>query len=396
DVFKNEPMDFEPGEKFLYNNSGYILLGHIIEVASGQSYEDFIEKNIFSKIGMENSYYGSMKEIIENRAYGYQLDPTSEGYVNAEYLSLTIPYAAGSIMSTVDDLLKWQNALSANKFVKRETLNKAINGSKLNDGTEIPYGYGWGKGEINGSKAITHSGGIFGYTSNGIYLPNEDIYVVGLSNCNCKNISQTTMMLAAEAIGKPFPSLDDTVELSESQLKKWVGAYEFEDENAVRFIQYENGKLTSLREGSETFEIHPLSENRFVFDDVTIEYSFKMENGKKMVEMKNNGTVRIGKFVDKAPPSARKTIDLSVAELKTYEGNYQLNPMMTIKVFVEDETIYAQLTGQPKIEIFPESKTLFFLKAVPAELEFHANGDNDWKGLTLRQGGQQMEAAKVE
>ena len=148
DVFKNEPMDFDPGEKFLYNNSGYILLGHIIEVVSEQSYAEFVQDHIFSKLGMKSSYYGSMTKIIPNRASGYQ---DKNGFVNADYLSLTLPYAAGSIMSTVDDLLIWQNAISANKLIKRSSLEKAINGSMLNNGEKIPYGYGWSHGSVNGS-----------------------------------------------------------------------------------------------------------------------------------------------------------------------------------------------------------------------------------------------------
>lgn len=113
DVFKNEPMDFSPGEKFQYNNSGYIILGHIIEVVSKETYEDFIEKHIFDTLGMTSSFYGKMKELIENRASGYQKQ--RKNYANADYLSLTLPYAAGSIMSTVDDLLIWQNAIVENK-----------------------------------------------------------------------------------------------------------------------------------------------------------------------------------------------------------------------------------------------------------------------------------------
>lgn len=110
DVFKNEPMEFDAGENYKYNNSGYILLGHIIEVVSGETYEDFVQKNIFDPIGMTQSYYGSKSKLIKGRANGYS---EGNGYENGRYLSMTLPYAAGSLMSTVDDMLKWQNALSA-------------------------------------------------------------------------------------------------------------------------------------------------------------------------------------------------------------------------------------------------------------------------------------------
>jgi len=131
DVFKNEPMDFNPGEQYRYNNSGYIILGHIIEVVTGASYEDFVQKNFFDKLGMSNSYYGSHQKLIKNRAYGYQ---DRDGYVNADYLSMTLPYAAGSLMSNVDDLLKWQKALNTYQLISKATYEKAINGSSLNNG----------------------------------------------------------------------------------------------------------------------------------------------------------------------------------------------------------------------------------------------------------------------
>lgn len=132
DIFKDQPMDFAPGEKFLYNNSGYILLGYIIEKASGMPYEDFIEQNIFKPLKMDNTYYGSHLRIIPGRAYGYQKG--ENGFVNAEYLSLTQPYAAGSIMSNVDDLLKWQVAIDNGVLLKAETMDLAFTDHPLNNG----------------------------------------------------------------------------------------------------------------------------------------------------------------------------------------------------------------------------------------------------------------------
>ncbi len=132
DMFKNEPMDFAPGERFLYNNSGYFLLGYIIEKVSGMEYAEFIEKRIFEFLGMESSFYGSQSIIIPNRAYGYQ---KKEGiFHNTDYLSLTTPYAAGAIMSTVDDLLIWNSALHNNKLVSAESLDLAFGNYKLNNG----------------------------------------------------------------------------------------------------------------------------------------------------------------------------------------------------------------------------------------------------------------------
>lgn len=104
DYFKNEPMDFDPGEQYRYNNSGYVLLGKIIEVVSNSTYEDFIEKQIFERLGMANSQYGNNRELIKNRVGAYEQNDS--GYVNANYLSMSLPHAAGALTSTIDDMLK--------------------------------------------------------------------------------------------------------------------------------------------------------------------------------------------------------------------------------------------------------------------------------------------------
>ena len=144
DFFKNEPMDFDPGEAYRYNNSAYIILGHIIEFVSGMSYADFIETRIFDKLGMKNSHYGSKTKLIKNRAYGYQ--PSDNGFNNAAYLSMTLPYAGGSLMSCVDDMLLWQRALHKNTLISEESKKLAFTNYTLNNGKPINYGYGFSVG----------------------------------------------------------------------------------------------------------------------------------------------------------------------------------------------------------------------------------------------------------
>jgi hypothetical protein len=392
DVFKNEPMDFDPGEKFLYNNSGYILLGHIIEVVSGQSYADFIQKHIFDKVGMTASYYGSMKKIIPNRARGYQ---DRDGFVNADYLSLTLPYAAGSIMSTVEDLLKWQNAITANTLIKRSSLEKAINGSTLNTGEKIPYGYGWGKGNVNGSPSIEHSGGIFGYSTNGIFLPEENMYVIALSNCDCSNVGEASTQIAAMALGKPFPNEKNAIALSEAQLNTWVGAYQFED-GAVRYITLEDGKLMSQRDEGQKFEIFPMSPTNFIFEGGTVSYEFSKKDNLRETLFTNRGTASIGKEIDKAPPAEKVAITLAPEVLSQYIGKYELQPGFIIEVTTKDNQIFAQATGQPQFELFAEDEDTFFLKVVPASMDFNKDENGKIISLTLHQGGQDMEGKKME
>ncbi|KYH05427.1 serine hydrolase [Chryseobacterium cucumeris] len=196
--FKNEPVDFAPGEKFDYNNSGYVVLGYIIELVSGTSYEDFIKKNIFDKAGMNHSYYASDRKVIPQRAYGYH--KKEQGFVNKTVISFSVPFSSGSLMSTADDMLKWQQALNQNLILDLKETQKAFQKYKLNNGEEFTYGYGWHLKDINGIPDREHGGSVFGFKSMGVYIPAEDVYVIGLSNCDCHSPTEVTKNMAKAAL----------------------------------------------------------------------------------------------------------------------------------------------------------------------------------------------------
>jgi CubicO group peptidase (beta-lactamase class C family) len=195
DFFRNEPVEFLPGERFEYNNSGYLLLGYILELVSGESYENFIKKHIFDKIGMNQSYYASDRKVIRNRAYGYQ--KKESGFVNKTTISFSVPFSSGSLMSNLDDLLKWQNALNQNLLLGVKETTKAFSKYKLNNGEVFNYGYGWHLRNIDQTPVREHGGSIFGFKTMAVYIPGEDIYVIGLSNCDCLSPTKVTQDIAA-------------------------------------------------------------------------------------------------------------------------------------------------------------------------------------------------------
>ncbi len=394
DFFKNEPMDFDPGEAYKYNNSGYILLGYIIEKLTGETYADFIEENIFKKIGMTSSYYGSTTNIIPNRASGYQKGGDNV-YRNADYISMTIPYAAGSLMSNVDDMLKWQQAIKNNTLVTQNSINKAFTNYTLNSGKPIDYGYGWNMNEINGAPTIEHGGGIFGYTTQGVYVPEEEVYVIILTNCSCNSPGDTAVRIAAHTIGKPFPTSDVAVNLTDEALKKWAGAYQF-DEDITRYITVENNTLYSQREGSRKFKILPKSPNHFFFEGDFSEYEFSEKNGKKMVIMRNRARKSIGVETDKVLPGEKEGMVLTPEILERYAGKYELQPGFVLTVTPKGNRLFAQATGQPEVEVFAENETSFFLKVVQAKIVFNLNNEKQVESLTLFQAGREMTGKKIE
>tara|TARA_R110001592_G_scaffold69808_2_gene214178 strand:- start:2341 stop:3993 length:1653 start_codon:yes stop_codon:yes gene_type:complete len=391
DFFKNEPMDFDPGEKYLYNNSAYFILGYIIEKVSGISYEKFLQERIFDKIDMKSSYYGSHTKLIKNRASGYE--KTAE-FVNAPYLSLTLPYAAGSIMSSVDDMLKWQTAITNNVFVKKETMAKAFTNYTLNNGDKINYGYGWSLNEIIDVPTIEHGGAIPGYLSMGVFVPSENVYVIVFSNCGCQSPTNTALEIAALAINKTKFEAGKEVQLSTEQLNNWVGTYEF-DNQILRFITLKDGQLYSQKEGSpELFKIFPTSPTSFTFEEGFIFYDFSLKEGKKVALFKNRINRELGVFTDKEAPKEKEIITVSADVLKTYEGVFGLQPGFDLTITAKENQLFAQATGQAQFELFASSETKFFLKVVKAEVEFHKNEKGEIIALTLYQGGNVMKATK--
>lgn len=394
DAFKNEPMDFKPNEEFRYNNSGYVLLGYIIEKITGKTYEAFIQERIFDKLKMKSSYYGSKSRVIKNRAYGYQ--ESESGYVNADYISMTIPYAAGSIMSTVDDLFTWNKAIRNHELISKESTEKAFSNYTTNDGKNINYGYGWFMTQIKDVPVISHGGGIFGYTSQGLYIPSKNVYVIILTNCDCNSPSDISYKVAALAIGNSYPKVTDAIKLSKEQLQKWVGSYKFDD-GSVRFITLEGKQLYSQRiDSNSKFEIYPISENRFFFDDSLSEFLFTDGPQKKAV-FRNNRVELNGVESSIKMPKPKQEIQLSAEVLQKYVGTYQLMPNVELVISVEGNRIFGQVTNQPKVELFAESEDYFFLKVVSATITFKTDPETKLPvSLTLDQGGRKTSARKIK
>lgn len=386
------PMEFTPGTKWNYNNSGYFMLGYIIEKVSGKKYAEYLQENFFIPLGMTSSLYGDDKKIVINRASGYQ--PGEGGPVNADYLSMTLPYAAGSIMSTVDDLYKWNRALLENKLVKKETLELAWTGYKLTDGKDTRYGYGWGISEIHGSQAIQHGGGINGYLTYSIYLTNEDVFVALFSNNIAKAPEFSALKLAAIAIGKPVPATGIT--LSEEALKEYEGIFANEKGTEITIL-LDDGKLTGLRPGGSRRKMMPVEKDRFIFENSLMYASFLRDEAGKIISVVSDdmGEIvtwnRTGKKIE-----TKKEKSLSEELLDKYVGVYQIQPGFSIAFTREGNRLFTQATGQPKFEIFAESETKFFLKVVDAQVEFFADPDGKVNKIILYQGGQKIEGKRVE
>ncbi len=273
DLFKNEPMDFEPGEKYRYNNSAYFLLGAIIEKASGLPYAEFLKVNIFAPLGMTNTRYGDTGPIIKGRVQGYAPDPPTHGYVNAQYLSMTQPGAAGGLLSTVDDLAKWDAAVSSGRLLKPESWQRIFTPYRLKSGRSTGYGFGWQIGTFNGKPVYEHGGGIHGFSTYVIRLPQDHVYVAVLTNNSGGNAGGLARKLAALASGAPLVN-PKAITLAPGSFAEYAGVYQF-DEDVKIFIRSTGAGLSLQVQGGGTSVLLPMAPDKFFVTDSFNRYTFE-------------------------------------------------------------------------------------------------------------------------
>jgi len=177
---ENVPMDFEPGTKWHYNNTGYELLALVIEKLDKRTFAESLQARILSPLGMAHTYFVSEKSIVNYRAQGYS--QSKNGFEHAQYLNMDWPCAACSMESTVLDLAKWDDALYGEKILPKELLTKMWEPTVLADGTIQNYGFGWSISKLNGQQLVEHGGGIHGFTSHIRRVPSKGMTVIVLTN----------------------------------------------------------------------------------------------------------------------------------------------------------------------------------------------------------------------
>lgn len=304
---KHQPATvFIPGEKWEYSNTGYALLGSIIEKASGMSFGDYLAKNIFKPLGMKNTFVYRRrfeKRTVQNYAYGFVMNDFTKTYVLPDDIPATAAtvyrldgvVGDGTVNSTTGDLLKWDRALYTEKIISKEMMSEAFTPAKLNNGKTYNYGFGWSTGNFQKGNIVSHSGGWPGYATFIERHVDTDKTIIVLSNHESRAPTQQ-----------------------------------------VRNILYS------------------------------------------------------------IVPPVKKEIQLSAELLKKYEGEYELQPGFILTISTEGTKIFAQATGQQKLELFAEKEDEFFLKQVEAALRFIKDADKKITGVILYQNGSEIEAKKIK
>jgi D-alanyl-D-alanine carboxypeptidase len=270
--FKNKPLEFEPGSKFHYSNSGYFLLGAVIEKLSGKTYEAFLKEAIFEPLGMTDTGYDQPAKVLPKRASGY--NRRDDGLINAPYLDMNQPYAAGSLYSTVGDLLKWDRALKEGHFSKG-AMAAMFTPFKNN------YAYGWSVGERKGHKQLGHGGGINGFATDFQRYPDDGVCVVVLCNVLPANPGRIAGDLAGIAFGEsvPLPKAHVVATINAKVYDDYIGKYEL-DPKFILTITRDGDRLMTQATGQGKIEIFPESETEFFLKVTDAQITFVKEDGK--------------------------------------------------------------------------------------------------------------------
>lgn len=412
--FSSGDLAFEPGSKFAYNNSGYFLLGAIIEKVTGKTYAENLQTRIFDKVGMKDTGYDVHSTILDKRASGYE--KTSDGYINAAYLDMGLPYAAGSMYSTVEDLYKWDQALYGDKI-----LSAASKKLMFTPGLDN-YGYGFdirerpiGKTEQK-IKIISHGGGINGF--NCLFtraVDKKDTVIildnVGLGRYHGAITSSIIAILNGQPAEMPKRSIAETLHKMSMEKGGVAAVAEYRKLKSANPEMYDfsEGELNTLgyqllgadktKDAIEIFklnvEMFPKSGNPY--DSLGEAYlkdgnkELALVNYKKAFELDPNN-ITASQAINKIEG---KEIKVDNATLESYVGEYQLAPNFVLTVTKEGGKLMGQATGQGKLELEPTSEDNFVAPSVGATITFKKDSGGKVTELVLKQGGQLITGKKI-
>lgn len=266
--FRDKPLDFQPGEKFAYSNSNYILLGMIIEKVGFVPYGQFLRDNIFAPLHMNDSGIDSNTSILHHRVYGYT-PAANNSFVNADYSDMTVPFAAGAIYSTTHDLLKWNLALYGGHLLKPASL------AEMTTAYKGEYAYGLFVKEQRGRKSIEHGGGIEGFNTYLCYYPPDQLTVVVLGNVNGKAPDEIAEKLASVEHDEPvvLPSERKEVQVAPSVLAQYVGTYSLTPAFSIT-ITLDRDHLVEQATNQQPFPLFAESQTKFFLKVVDAEIEF--------------------------------------------------------------------------------------------------------------------------
>lgn len=292
-LVETKPFDFEPGTNWAYNNTGYYLLGVLLEKVHEKPYAQIVLDEISKPLGLARTRYDSNKELIENRAQGYDVE---RGVItNDDLLGTSHPFAAGALLSTGGDLVRWAMALQGGKVVKPESFAAMTTKKVLQNGHDTHYGFGLIVDDFADRPRISHGGGIHGFNSSLLWLPGDEFYVAVISNGG-SSAHRIAEDLTMELLGIEKPKADDKPIPADIGMEL-VGSYRVDAIGLKLSVTQKDGKLFVQGEGQDTFRLLYQKDREFRAEfDTAVKLvwtedgkSFALHQGGAVLEAKRTG-----------------------------------------------------------------------------------------------------------
>lgn len=267
--FRDRNLDFDPGTRYSYSNSGYVLLGLIVEKASGMSYEQYLQKKVLDPLGMKDTGYDHNATVMPRRASGYET--AGRGWSHASYIDMTIPHAAGALYSTVDDLYQWDQALYTEKLLPEAARERMFTPFKGD------YAYGWSVKARDGVTVISHGGGINGFATYIARIPERKTVAIALCNVLPGQPAKVVedMLSLVEGKTPSGPAVRKEITLDPKIMQQYVGEYALGPVTLT--MSLEDGALFTQLTGQQKFPVFAESETRFFLKVVEAALEFQKD-----------------------------------------------------------------------------------------------------------------------
>jgi len=387
----SRPAVSAPGQRWEYNNGGYVLLGAIIEKVTGKAWYEAVTERIARPLGLSSLAHAGAEDAGSARARGYSKEASA--FRPARGVHMSVAHAAGGLVANVTDMAQWAEALHGGRVVSPALYQEMIRPARLGDGSTVPYGFGLRLQKIRGRTAFVHGGAGRGLDTDSVYVPSEKLFVAVFANSDDLEVdpSSLTRRLAALALGEPIPSFK-RANVDMGSIEPLFGAYTGDKGPPLRFFA-RDGKLV-VGQGDSEREAIPAGQDRFFFgpNDLTWISFDRRAGGAHAIEVHRPDNAQPQRAVRSGPVPPPFTVPPAL--LRSYVGSYKTETVTVTIAEVEDGRLTASAAGQPAMPLRPVSSTEFRIEGTPMRLVFHPEGDKVNR-LTLYRGARELHGQRV-
>ena len=391
-VFEAPDLLFEPGTDWSYSNSGYVLAAEIVEAVDGRPFNDYVREEIFAPAGMIDSDFGARDRIIPHFVTAY-VGPGDGRYVPPPSFDWGWLYAAGQIVSTVDDMLKWDHALTTGALLTPDLLAEATRGGALADDRPTNYGYGWFSRTSESGLTFEGHGGSAYFLTSTLRVPERGLYVIVTSNNGTVSPDGIARQMALRALDLPTAP-DAEVAVSADDLRDYEGVYpvhragtrlasQRSEEPMTRVLRVQRDTLFQTVTGGAPSPLVATGPDLFRPVDGYTRYRFRRDDAGAVVgldiydDVIQYGPVEVEPRSDAPLPAVREAIEVPRATLARYAGAYALGSILRAEVAVADAGLVVTFNGDA-LAMAPSSETHFFSEAEGASVRFERDERQRW------------------